>query len=295
MSVMQIDTTNRAGQRPASSYKDSNIVAVFRAPAETPPVPGYFTTSRLSRASQPAASQASTPAAAVDTATAPTPRTITKKAALRHALGAAVLNPLMPPRFSPVISHQPGTIFTLPSQQPASPTPTTAGNTPSPTPIVPAPGSNIAPVQPPYYPYTAPVSSQSSPTPVTQPAMPAPSSVALVSGGAAAQTAQAGTPVPVGWPTNQSYTDSSGNVWGFTQTAGWTIIGTASAANASGSTAGTSTPTTTITVGSSNTTVSDLTSWLQSETIVGGVKNFWVAAAAGALGLMLWGSMSKRR
>lgn len=295
MSTIHIDTTERSGQRPASSYKQSNIVAVFRAPAETPPVTGYFTTRRLSAAAQPAASGSSTPAQRVHTETAPTPRTITKKAARKNALGALEFNPMMPPIGPARFIHPPLTAIGIPS-----PTPTTGISNPSPSPSVPITRQDpIFVYQPP------PVSLQTTPTPVTQPTSPYPVSAVITSGGPGAQTAQGGTPVPVGWPTNQSYVDSSGNVWTYTATGGWQITATTTAAQpiTGGTPTGVATPTSTTSTASpgttiqvaADTTVKDLTSWLQEESVFPGIQNFWVVAGVAGVGMLLWGAVGGKR
>lgn len=125
-----------------------------------------------------------------------------------------------------------------------------------------------------------------------------PSGVALQTNGPAGQTAQAGTPVPVGWPTSESYTDSNGNIWTYTTTAGWQVTGTSASASesallaeesAAAAATGTSTTSggTTVTV-TGDTTWSTITSWLQSSTIISGVPNFFLAAGAGVVGLLIF-------
>jgi hypothetical protein len=120
--------------------------------------------------------------------------------------------------------------------------------------------------------------------------------VALTSG--AATTAQAGTPVPVNWPTTQTYTDSSGNIWGY-ENGSWQIIsyvaGSAAATQAATLAAATGTTTGGVSV---STTTSDwmasLTSFLQGSTIINGVQNFWLVGGAGVVALLLMRSGGKR-
>jgi hypothetical protein len=130
---------------------------------------------------------------------------------------------------------------------------------------------------------------QQTPTPqISTPASPAPGSPALTSGAAA--TAQAGTPVPVGYPTTQAYVDSQGNIWTNTPAGGWQATGTtatttpaAAEAAALQSAAGGTTV---------NVTGADMwatiTNWLQAASIIPNVPNFWLVAAAGAGALLLW-------
>ena len=139
-------------------------------------------------------------------------------------------------------------------------------------------------------------SMQTTPTPQTSSTTPPATSVALTSG--AATTAQAGTPVPVNWPTTQTYTDSSGNIWGY-ENGSWQIIsyvaGSAAATQAATLAAATGTTTGGVSV---STTTSDwmasLTSFLQGSTIINGVQNFWLVGGAGVVALLLMRSGGKR-
>jgi hypothetical protein len=248
MSVMQIDTTNRNGQRPGSSYKASNIVAVFRAPAETPPMPALYPTRRLSKAASPAGTQSQI-AAEPTHVHHTTPRTMTKRAARRAAAALGAINPLMPAsnlRTVNWVSEEPS----FASVAAASPTPSTSVNA-TPTTSAPVTPANNFRYGSPIFRQAPPVSMQTSPTPTTQSITPSPSTVSLQTNGPSAQTAQVGTPVPVGWPTNQSYIDSSGNVWTYTSTAGWQNTGTVSSLQATvaagSTTAGTTIASTTTT------------------------------------------------
>jgi hypothetical protein len=79
--------------------------------------------------------------------------------------------------------------------------------------------------------------------------------------------AQVGTPVPLGWPTRESYTDSSGNGWAWTATGGWQITGNAASGDASN-------------------WASSITSWLQESKIVTGIPNFWLVGGVDVLALL---------
>ncbi len=139
-------------------------------------------------------------------------------------------------------------------------------------------------------------SMQTTPTPQTSSTTPPATGVAITSG--AATTAQAGTPVPVNWPTTQTYTDSSGNIWGY-ESGAWQIIsyvaGSAAATQASTLAAATGTTTGGVSV---STTTSDwmasLTAFLQGSTIINGVQNFWLVGGAGVVALLLMRSGGKR-
>lgn len=135
-------------------------------------------------------------------------------------------------------------------------------------------------------------------TPSTYPIGYGPYGVALSPGGPSAVTGQAGTPVPVGYPTNEPYTDSNGNTWTYSTTAGWQITSTSSsqaallaeeqsaaAAAATGTT--TAAGTTSVSV-SSGTSWSDLTTWLQESTIISGLPNFFLVAGVGVVGLLIF-------
>jgi hypothetical protein len=174
-------------------------------------------------------------------------------------------------------------------------------------------------------------SMQTTPTPQTSSTTPTPTGVSLTSG--AATTAQAGTPVPVNWPTSQTYTDSSGNIWGY-ESGSWQIIsyvsGSAAASqaatllaatgSATGSTAGpVGAPTSAIagqtftdasgniwtysgtgwtltsSASSAANWMASLTAFLQSDTIIAGVQNFWLIGGAGAAALLLMDFSSRKR
>jgi len=184
-----------------------------------------------------------------------------------------------------------------------APMPWRYGSIPVPSHIVrlSAPGQIAAPSTPPAA--APPPSSQTTPTPTTTPTTPAPTGVAISSGGPAASTAQAGTPVPVGTPTDQSYTDQSGNIWTFTPSAGWQVTSSAAdqaalaaanaaaASSAAAGSAGTVTPGTTVTVSTGNTMWQDITSWLQGSSFSLGtfaVPNVLLVAGVGLAGLWLY-------
>ena len=135
-----------------------------------------------------------------------------------------------------------------------------------------------------------------------------PAGVALVPNGPAAATAQASTPVPVGWPTSESYTDSNGNIWTYTASAGWQVTGTtasqaslfaqqsAAAAAAAAAPTGTSStaPGTNVTVTGPDPWAT-LTNWLQESTIFSGIPNFFLVAGVGVGGLVLYNMSGGRR
>lgn len=189
-----------------------------------------------------------------------------------------------------------------PTSTQTSPTPTTStpsAQPPTPVaqpwhpPICPAFGCNIVQPEPPrgilIGQQAQPSSStQTTPTPQTPATSTTPATgVALTSGAAA--TAQAGTPVPVGYPTNQAFVDSSGNIWTYTATGGWQLTTPATASVGAAS----STPSVSV----SSTTadwVASLTTWLQGQTIISGVSNFWIVAGVGIGGLLLWPSGRRR-
>jgi len=94
--------------------------------------------------------------------------------------------------------------------------------------------------------------------------------------------------VPSTWPTSSPYTDASGNVWSWNGSA-WAIMSTtASTAAAAAST----TPSVDTTV-NTGLDISAITAWLQSETLISTVPNFFVVAGVGVLGLIVF-NMSSR-
>ena len=133
-----------------------------------------------------------------------------------------------------------------------------------------------------------------------------PSGVALQPNGPAAQTAQSGTPVPVGWPTSESYTDSNGNIWTYTASAGWQVTGTtasqaslfaqqsaAAAAAAAAPTAPRRQRRAPMSQWQPRSMGHDH-DWLQS-TILSGVPNFFLVAGVGVAGLVLYNMSGGRR
>lgn len=138
-----------------------------------------------------------------------------------------------------------------------------------------------------------PVSSQSSPTPTAYPPLYYSGAPTYSSG--AATTAQAGTPVPVGWPTTEAYTDSSGNVWTYTAGYGWQITSNLATEEAAQTAAVSSTsPGTTVTLSTASSTWSDITTWLQEETVIPNVPNFFLVAGVGLVALFLYNRGGRR-
>lgn len=89
--------------------------------------------------------------------------------------------------------------------------------------------------------------------------------------------------VPITWPTTSPYTDASGNVWSWNGTS-WSITaGSATAAAAAAST----TPSVDTTV-NTGIDITAITAWLQSETLISTVPNFFVLAGVGVLGLIVF-------
>lgn len=339
-----MDTKNRIGVRKSYPARALSGLGVERAPAETPPVSGYFTTRPLAGA-----------------------RDYNTQSSMRHSLGVVAANNarqwadrglLLPPTTpiaiaapvsttpvavsAPVPSTQPTTQptpWTQPSGSPSAwqrnrssggwgtsavpaSTPTQTGaasppdagtsaqagtpipfNWPIDSPYTDASG-NIWTYQNGQWAITSAVpsvSSQGTATPTTWRTQRNPSGVALQTNGPAAQTAQSGTPVPVGWPTSSSYTDSNGNIWTYTTTSGWQVTGTSASQSAllaeeeAAATAAAATGTTTTAAGTTvsvSSTAADswatLTSWLQGSTIITGVPNFFLVAGVGVVGLLIF-------
>lgn len=283
MSILLASTANRIGVR--RKYKPVTAMGVYRSPSETPPRQGDFTTRAL-------------PGLGILPSGSGVPSAILSPVREWMPILQSGANPAV--HAFPVYEHTPPVVFNSgsggSSSSPAVPT------TSTPMHIEPATASPAAPqtstdaygnvwelsasgwvmVKP------GP-SSQQSVTPTTAATSPGNTSgVALTSG--AASTEQPGTPVPVNWPTSQSYTDSSGYIWTYTPAAGWQVTGIAQG-SAAASTTSPSTPAataagTTVSV-SSGFDISDLTTWLQESTIFSPVPNFFVVAGAGVLALML--------
>lgn len=98
-------------------------------------------------------------------------------------------------------------------------------------------------------------------------------------------TPSVASPVPSTQPTNQPYTDSVGNIWTY-GASGWQVTGNVSSALTSGG-GGSAAAAPSVTV--SQPTVSPYQSvldWLSQETLVTGVPNWGIVAAA-AVGLVL--------
>ena len=141
---------------------------------------------------------------------------------------------------------------------------------------------------------------QGTATPTTWQVRSYPTGVALQPNGPAAATAQAGSPVPVGWPTSQAYTDSNGNIWTYTATAGWQVTGTSASQSAllaaeesslaAAAPTGTSAASggTTVTLSTGSDTWDTITTWLQESTVIPNVPNFFLVAGAGVVGLLIY-------
>lgn len=94
------------------------------------------------------------------------------------------------------------------------------------------------------------------------------------------------SPVPSTQPLNQPYTDSYGNVWTYGPS-GWQITGNVSSALPAAGAAGAPSytgGTTTVNTGSGYQSVLD---WLSEQTLISGIPNWGVSAAAAALLLVL--------
>ena len=91
----------------------------------------------------------------------------------------------------------------------------------------------------------------------------------------------AASPVPANYPTSLPYTDTQGNTWTY-GASGWQMssYGPAGAAGAASYTGGT----TSITTGSSYQSILD---WLSQQTLISGIPNWGIVAAAGAGVLLL--------
>ena len=339
MSYFATDTRNRIGVRKAYSQRALSGLGVHRAPAETPPVSGYFTTAPLPGDGY--NTQASTHALGIvpnnDVSLwnrrgliLPTPVAIAAPA-ISTPVAVAAPAPSTQPTTQPTPWTQPnggapsdwrknrsGSGWSASAVPATQPTQTGAASPPDAGTAAQA-GTPIPfnwPINSPYtdangnvWTYQNGQWAITSSVPASQPGTPTPtaytgysyggaypSGVALQANGPAAQTAQSGTPVPVGWPTSESYTDSNGNIWTYTTTAGWQVTGTtASQASllaqetAAAAAAGTTSTAagTTVTV-AADTTWDTITTWLQSQTIWSGVPNFWLVAGAGAAGLVLY-------
>lgn len=305
MSYASVDTRNTIGVR---QVYPSRGLGVHRAPAETPPVSAYFPTRPLSGVR--------------DYNTQSATRRLGAELPVSNAslFSGHIMSPVIARRSgggTPNVFH--------PGQASASQTPTTTAPPPS------AAGSSAQAGTP--VPFNWPIAqaytdqsgniwtyssvdgwtvtgevpttaNQDGPTPTTYRMQPWPGSISLNPNGPAAQTSQAGTPVPVGYPTNQAYTDSNGDIWTYSPTYGWQATGqiapTASAAAsaaaaAAGTTAGAGTS---VTVSSPDAWAS-LTAWLQSSSFSLGtfaVPNFFLVAGVGLIGIWLYsGSSGGRR
>jgi hypothetical protein len=236
-------------------------MGVYRGPAETGPRQGLFMTHPIPGLGAAATTIARVPTIPIHTSVNPGSR-------ICPSWGCG------PAPGTPITFQSSNGVTSSPSM-PTTSTPVVATNT-QPLP---------APVQ-----STPPVSSQTTVTPTTTALpTPAPTGVALTSG--AASTAQAGTPVPVNWPTNQTYTDQNGYIWAYTPSMGWQVSGIESGSPAA--TAGAAIPTGTATAAGTTVDVStgldlsDVTTWLQEDTIVSSIPNFFFVAGAGVLALVL--------
>lgn len=272
MSTLHTSTANRIGVR--RNYKPAVAMGFYRGPAETPARQGQFTT-------HPVEGLGVVPVNTVRPGTRPgiTVAMIQNPALASGANPGSRICPAWgcdgpEPTVSPIIFQTAGGGG---STSPAMPTTL--------TPVV----NTTAQVAPQPVAATPTVSSQTSVTPTTT-ALPTatPTGVALTSG--AASTAQAGTPVPVNWPTNQSYTDSTGYIWTYTVSTGWQVTGIESgspAATAPASAVPTATAAGTTVSVDSGFDISTLTTWLQEDTIVSSIPNFFFVAGAGVLALVM--------
>jgi hypothetical protein len=134
----------------------------------------------------------------------------------------------------------------------------------------------------------------------------------------------------VNWPTNQTYTDSQGNIWGY-ENSSWQVVGyvTGSSAYTAAQTAATAASTAatapagapaspasgqqytdasgnlwtysggqwvlTESASSASNWMASLSSFLQESTIISGVQNFWLVAGVGAAALLLMDFSGKKR
>lgn len=248
MSYIVAATANHIGMRRA---RNRPTLGVWRAPAEMEPVSQLFGTRAL------------------------------------HGMGALYTNPLQLNAGSPFV-RQFGAASTS-----AATTPTTQAAMASPTPSINAGGvvSEHVLANPSLqrnwqqFMNSEATSTQTTPTPNTvSPAQPS-TPPALTSG--AATTAQAGTPVPVGYPTSQAYVDSGGNIWTFTPAAGWQLTGNVGTTTAAAAEAAAQAPSVTVTDTTSD-WAGEITAWLQSSSIWASVPNFWLVAGVGVVGLILY-------
>lgn len=290
MSYARISTRNEYGMRRSYSHTLGRaiVLAVPPGPAEPPARTGGFTTRALSGAERRLrvlyglgdATQATVPTAQALTSTTDFNRYPTPPLRIVEPIEivAPVRTAPAPSSSTPVAAPAPGSPY--PSNQPsisAAPIPpNTQAAYPGQTYTDPATGNVWAWNTSEWVLIQPGASTQPGPTPSTSANQPPPSNVALQSTGGGA-TAQAGTPVPVGYPTNQAYTDSSGNIWTYTATGGWQITGTSSS------------PAT------ANNWAASITSWLNEQTIISGISNFWVVGGAAAIGLVLKGMFEGRR
>jgi hypothetical protein len=304
MSTLYASTANRIGVR--RQYKPVTAMGRYAGPAETPARQGDFRTHPLPGLG----------AAVIPNQSTPSNPAISRRTSILLQSGAnpgTQMNP-SPGMFDvgPIYHTTPISFQNAAGQATSSPgAPTTstpvAANPSAPAPT-PAPqsytdsygnvwensASGWVMVQPgPSTQQTTSTQISATPTstPTTQPA--------LVSG--AASTAQAGTPVPVGWPITTPYTDSQGYIWTYAAGYGWSVTGTEAGSAAATYAGGTATPTATAGASPAGTTVSlvsgfdisDLTTWLQEATIISPVPNFFVVAGAGLAALLLLRSGKK--
>jgi|HubBroStandDraft_6_1064221.scaffolds.fasta_scaffold17089_8 hypothetical protein len=182
---------------------------------------------------------------------------------------------------------------------------------PGPMPIGPASGGPVFP---------GPAQVWTPPPPVALPSPPVPVGPVVV--GPIAYTppaANAGTPVPAGYPTSQMFIDSNGGFWQYSSSQSqWINVGTPyntgaasvppAAPTGSTPSAPTSltTPTTapapvsTVTVSTPSTSYQEILDWLQSDTLgstigFNSIPNWIVVAAAGLLAAKVSGGGGKKR
>lgn len=258
MSYAAIDTRNRIGVRQSYTSRALGDFSGHRAPAETPPVAALFPTRPLDGVRD----------------------YNTQSTAIR-------VGPVTPLRQPNYWLPAPGDLI-IPPPHPIRLQPDPGNGQPQPP--NPSRSDIIFGVRLP-----AP-SQQATPTPSTSPTTPPPGGVAISSGGPAAATAQPGTPVPVGLPTNQSYTDSQGNIWTYAPSTGWQVTGQApdQSMPAPAGAPGAVTPGTTVTVQTGSNMWASITSWLQEKSIISGVPNFFLVSAAGLLALTLYSGGRRR-
>lgn len=265
MSRMRASTQNNIGVR--RQYRPSGQLGIYRGPSETPPRQGQFTTHPMAGLGA---------------------------VAIRHASAVNPVSPFVPYVGSGVNPGSRAEPIVLPGNQRATTVLSTPSGSTSTATTSPSGTYGGSPVANPIMRRTRPgflpqpsSASQTGVTPTTTATSQPATGVALTSG--AATTAQAGTPVPVGWSTSQSYTDSTGYIWTYSSADGWQATGVEPGSTAAAnynSSASTGTAGTTVSV-NSGLDLSTITTWLDGQTIVSGIPNFFFVAGAGVVALLL--------